>query len=257
MPTFVRRGLSSGVALARHLGLYPYGFSGNYSSWSDALAAAGGDYQARSIVVCNVDSTTKFVSQLRSAPDDHPTTRKISDAVTQTRSTKQACRVIDFGGALGRHYFGVRSVLPPALRLEWTVWETPAMCRAGISHFRSDELTFVAAAEQLDENYDVGIASGSLQYVEQPWITLRLLLSKVALLVVDRLPLIDGTTDRLTIQRVPPWLYRGCYPAWFLGRESWFHEVGRHVGETWILPEQVWLDGNSIADSGYIIRPSS
>ena len=131
------------------------------------------------------------------------------------------------------------------------------MAQAGNRDFRSAELTFVDEAEGLRSHYDLGIASGSLQYVERPWDTLRLLLSKVSLLIVDRLPLIEGTSDRLTIQRVPPWIYRATYPAWFLARANWARATGGAVLDSWSLPEQVWLDRQRVTDAGYLLRSRS
>lgn len=203
MTQILRKSLSAGVILARQLGLYPYGFRGNYSSWHEAIAAAGGDYRSDAIVTRNIQSTEQFIRDVRQASDHHPSTLRIRDNIEGGSRASVVPHVLDFGGALGRHYFGVRSVIPASRRLNWTVWETKPMAQAGNRRFRSDELTFVHEAEELRDNYDLGIASGSLQYVERPWDTLRILLSKVSLLIVDRLPLIDGASDRLTIQRVP------------------------------------------------------
>jgi putative methyltransferase (TIGR04325 family) len=248
--------LGSGVILGRRLGLYPYGFRGNYRSWTEGIAAAGGDYEARAIVSRNIRSTEQFVRQLRVAPDHHAATLRIRDIIERWCHESIVPRVFDFGGALGRHYFGVRSVLPTSRRLDWTVCETPTMSLAGNRHFPSDELSFVDAAEKLDGHYDIGIASGSLQYVEHPWLTLRFLMSKASLLIVDRLPLIEGASDRLTIQRVPPWVYRASYPAWFFARANWIHATENHVLESWILSERVWLDRKPVTDAGCLLRAS-
>jgi putative methyltransferase (TIGR04325 family) len=163
-------------------------------------------------------------------------------------------KVLDFGGALGHHCLLVRRLLPADLRLRWMVWETPAMCAVGREHVEKEKegLSFISSAEEITGRFSFVLASGSLQYVARPWDRLRMLRGLAPWMMVDRLPLVEADEDRLTVQRVPPWIYRARYPAWFLSRDRWNAEIAGTLERSWDSAERVWLDGRPIMDRGFL-----
>jgi putative methyltransferase (TIGR04325 family) len=65
------------------------------------------------------------------------------------------------------------------------------------------------------------VLSGVLQYLPDPWGTLRKLLGiRAPLVFLDRTALIDSASDRLTIQHVPASIYRVDHPVWFLSETT-------------------------------------
>lgn len=105
--------------------------------------------------------------------------------------------LFDFGGHVGVSWYGWRDYLhyPPGMR--WTVYEVPAIARAGV------ELARERGAEGLHFTSDLAagrdctafLAAGSLQYVDM---SLPEILAKVGTLprhlLVNKIPLYDGET---------------------------------------------------------------
>lgn len=165
-------------------------------------------------------------------------------------------RILDFGGALGEHYFRLRPFVPVE-RLEWHIVEIPeAVARAVPAELGEGELRFHTSMEGVSLA-DAALASGSLQYVESPGETLRALTNKTRRLILDRMPFCDHLErDRLTIQRVPPEIHDACYPAWFFSRILW----ERRLAELGFRPLMAWrvredaahLEGVKIIYSGLL-----
>jgi putative methyltransferase (TIGR04325 family) len=60
-----------------------------------------------------------------------------------------------------------------------------------------------------------------LQYLEKPWSNLQQMIEVGAeYLIFDRIAFHDGKTDRLTVQKVPEWIYSATYPCWFLNEPT-------------------------------------
>lgn len=258
MTGILRELLHRGVLVARMLQIYPYGFRGDFRSWDDALRTAGCDYHAPQIAEKNV-KTTKLLEKATAEGavyTDAGTKRIVDTLIMAGASKSDVIDVLDFGGALGRHFFSVRNSLPSDLKVKWTVWETPTMAETGKHHFERPDLQFVSSPDELAPTYDLALASGSLQYADQPWEMLRLLRSLAPRLIVDRLPLNPAPQDRLTVQRVPPWIYRASYPAWFLSEMRWNEEVGSDVRQSWDSGETVWLGRREVRNRGVLLEAS-
>lgn len=119
-------------------------------------------------------------------------------------------RVLDFGGALGNHYFRLRRFLPVVD--SWTVVELPATAAIGAREFADDILTF--STDLVDA--DIVIASGALQCVAHPHETLEELRARGQFVVVDKYPVYER--NRLTVHHVAPSLFgkEVKFPSWFL-----------------------------------------
>ena len=130
--------------------------------------------------------------------------------------------MVDFGGALGSTWWQHRTALAD-LTVRWCVVEQPQFVAAGRAEFAGAELSF---EEKLDEACArtapaVVLFSSVLQYVERPQeILAEAAASGVRHLIVDRTPFWAGGRDWLTVQRTPPVLGGGGYPAWVFDRAS-------------------------------------
>jgi putative methyltransferase (TIGR04325 family) len=113
-------------------------------------------------------------------------------------------RVLDFGGACGAHYFIARALLPPTCQLRWVVVETPTMAKAA-SELTDKELSFSSSVEDAAvtlKSVDLLHTSGALQYLKQPDVGLRTLVSVGARHVLfNRLALTKGAHDVIVVQQ--------------------------------------------------------
>jgi len=147
--------------------------------------------------------------------------------------------LFDFGGHVGVSYYGWKDYLryPPGMR--WTVYEVPAIAKAGADlarernagnlHFTSD---FAAG-----KDCTVFMAAGSLQYID---LSLPDILARIGSLpshlIVNKLPLYDGDTF-VTVQSTG----RAFHPYRIYNRREFVDGVtalGYRVCDDWSNREQ-------------------
>lgn len=128
--------------------------------------------------------------------------------------------MIDLGGSLGTSYRQNRRFLSNLREASWAVVEQPNFVAAGRERFEDSVLTFhetIGAA--LATRPRVGLASSSLQYLEDPHGALADLTdSGISMLIIDRTPVHPDVDDRVTLQHVPPSIYPATYPARLLSQ---------------------------------------
>ena len=83
--------------------------------------------------------------------------------------------VVDFGGALGSHFFQNRSLLKDVRELNWTVVEQPRFVQAGQEYLRDNVLNFSSSLDQAiaEGKPDVLLMSSVLPYLPDPLELLR------------------------------------------------------------------------------------
>ena len=166
----------------------------------------------------------------------------------------ESLRVLDFGGALGSHFYSLSKYWNWS-SLNWIVCETPLVAAAGKADFELDKssyhsLSFTSDVQQpLSEGIDLVFASCSLQYVNN-WLQILQFFRVSPWLLVDRLPLIDHPSDIIDIQVVPANYTDTCYPGWKFSSRSWLQrlsDLGFSPVLQWLVPEDFWsvLDLNT------------
>lgn len=199
----------------------PLVFDDQVDSWAQAQERSGGYDQAA--IVDQVTRATLAVREGTAAFERDGVTfteseyrGPIVDALQGSVGAGGLLRVLDVGGSLGSLYWQHRALLPA--NTTWTVVEQPAFVAAGRAHC-GDLLTFIESPSELDgaASWDIAVFSSVLQYLPDPWATLRSILAlDVARLVIDRTPFHHGAQDIATVQRVPAHIYSASYPAWIL-----------------------------------------
>jgi putative methyltransferase (TIGR04325 family) len=196
------------------------GFFGDYGSFEEALEDCGADYQSDGILDITRRNTEKIRASDQSdippvlAPFLSSFFLAISDVGRDTVS------VIDYGGALGAHYFHVRRLLPEKYKLRWLVVDLPRTARIGREAFGSEELSF---ADELDPNVeaDIVLASCVFQVLPSPHDTIKRLLSiDASHFIFPLIPLTEMEDDRLTVEYVSPTVARMSIPHWFFSRSG-------------------------------------
>lgn len=206
----------------------PYGWSGDYASWDEAVRASEG-YDAPQIVE-TVARATREVLEGRAAFErdgvtfDEPEVRWPLMACLLLVASRRGGRlnVLDFGGSLASTYLQHRDLLQRVGPVHWSVVEQAQFVERAAALPFPPEVSFFTTVEACTAAHapDVVLLSSVLQYLPTPYDTLRELLALGApYILLDRTPMVRGSRDRLTIQRVPPHIYRAVYPAWFLSEE--------------------------------------
>ena len=200
-------------------------FSGDYESWSAARNDTSG-YDAPAILEKVVTSTRSVRDGLASYERDsvvfhqpavsHPLFAWLM-YVASCRA--EGLRVMDFGGSLGSAYFQHRNFLGHISPLNWGVVEQGHYVDAGKREFETTVLRYFYTLEEcigaIQPNF--GLLSGVLQYLENPYEMLEVLLAKgLPYMLIDRTTAHRLGRDRLAIQHVPASIYKESFPTWLL-----------------------------------------
>jgi putative methyltransferase (TIGR04325 family) len=127
--------------------------------------------------------------------------------------------IVDFGGSLGSSYFQTRRFLSHLAACRWSVVEQKHFVETGRSQFEDKHLRFY---DDLDaclgaEKPDVILLSSVLQYLPDPGLFINELVRKgIEFVIIDRTPFFLNGKNRLTVQKVPSWIYPASYPAWIM-----------------------------------------
>jgi len=205
------------------------GFYGDYPDWEAATAASTG-YDTLHILEQTRQALGKVVRGEAAYERDSVTFDRIQHsfpllACLMRTGIKNGGRlsVLDFGGALGSSYYQCKNFLAPIKDLRWSVVEQPAHVECGEKEFQTDTLRFYRSVKEciLHEQPNVLLLSSVLQYLPAPHSFLRELLAyKIPSIILDRTTFLEADRDRITVQVVPPRIYKGSYPAWFFGETA-------------------------------------
>jgi putative methyltransferase (TIGR04325 family) len=206
-------------------------WEGDFATWADARNAGTG-YDRPEILHQIEQSTQRVVTGQAGFERDgvaFPHAPEPWSALPLLREAAAASggrlHVLDFGGSLGSTYHPHREVLSALGDLRWSIVEQPDFVAAGKRAFETEVLRFhetitdaVTAAGRPPE---VVLLGSSLSYVPDPLQVLKELVTlRPRLLLVERTLFSTTGQPRLTLQRVPPSIYRASYPCWFLGAEQ-------------------------------------
>jgi putative methyltransferase (TIGR04325 family) len=167
-----------------------------------------------------------------------------------SRLVADPLRVVDFGGGVGDIFFEARSLFQFAGRaLDWQVIDLEDVVRYGTDHLQGDGLSFHLALPDMSRPPDVVIAAGVLQYLPEPYATLRHLIALGAdWVVLNRTPVLSGDAERQMIQRVPSHLGGGHRPLRLLSEsrllETW-------AGDYAVLSAFDWRHSESVFHGGF------
>ncbi|MBB5634173.1 putative methyltransferase (TIGR04325 family) [Pedobacter cryoconitis] len=210
----------------------PYGWFGNYSNWDDLMNSVDG-YSSVNIL----NKTKDALLQVKEGTAVYERDSVLFDQIIHpfplltclfksAATLKRPLHIIDFGGSLGSTYFQTKHLLGNDICASWNIVEQEHYVAAGKEHFEDDHLKFFSSIEAClqVQKIDLILLSGSVQYLPEP----HLFLEKLAgynfdFIVFDRTAFHQGKQDRLTLQIVPPEIYKAAYPAWFFHEESFLN----------------------------------
>jgi putative methyltransferase (TIGR04325 family) len=207
---------------------------GDFRTWDEALARAS-EYDAEEILKATVAST---IEAKNAGYVLNPSTERILSAIENFRPA----RVLDFGGAMGRCYFTLKS---RTWNIAWDVVELPATVRRA-REFEDDRLHFWCSVSAPPAP-DLVVASGSLQYCQSPTTVLSQLKQLDAPLLLDRVPVAERRQLAIQIVTKP---FKARVPVWFLS----FADFGNYP--SWDCGESIWLNGKNVPYIGFLIEPA-
>jgi len=202
-------------------------FEGDYPTWQAAQRASRG-YDSEEIVRRVYEGELKVKNGTAAdARDGVPFSEMqfslpVMAALARVANARgDGMRVLDIGGAFGGLYrqfraFGLRN------KVSWTVVEQLAFVKLGVAHFQNAELRFSAFMDEAlaGAPADVVLLSSVLQYLPEPHALIRRIVGwGPGHVVIDRTPCSALERDVVTVQRVPPEIYRASYPCWIFSRQ--------------------------------------
>ena len=203
-------------------------WQGDYPSWEAALQACGDNgYAADNILQKTLASTLKVKNGEAVFERDSCLFDKIAYSFPLLACLFKVAAecgnrlsVVDFGGALGSHYFQNRDFLRPVEIEKWVVVEQTKHVEAGTRFIAEGPLSFAPVLESVG-NVNLLLSSSTLQYLDRPYdYARRFADSGIEYILLDRLAVNVEPRDRLTIEVVPPRIYEARYPSWFLHEEK-------------------------------------
>lgn len=241
-----------------------YGWYGNYDSWPSAQSKSSG-YDSADILlkvktaalevrngnaVYERDSVLFYEKQY-----SYPLLAAITLASV---NNKGKVNVLDFGGSFGSTYYQNKPFFSNLNDVNWCIVEQEEFVREGKLSFEDDNLHFFNSIKECFDSYkiDIVIFSSVLQYLEKPFSIIDEIISaNPDYLFIDRTPFINGP-DRLTVQKVNPWIYKASYPCWFFNKEKF---LSAFKGSYELLFEFDALDKANIKSEfkGFLLRNSN
>lgn len=202
-------------------------WQGNYKTWSEALKHCSG-YSEDDILkkvknaalrVKNGEAAYERDSVLFYKPQ---ITEELVSTMQQIPLTNGVFNVLDFGGSLGSSFYQNRDIMLKMAPLRWYIVEQAHYVSCGRKYFEDEELQFYYSIEEclIKNNADVLLSACMLQYLESPytWIE-NFINSGITHIILDRVAYSENDKDILTVQTVPPSIYKASYPCWFLNEK--------------------------------------
>lgn len=153
------------------------------------------------------------------------------------RLLPQIGHLVDAGGHMGTKFRAFRPLLPIGGKVNWIVYDLPAIVRAGRLRAASDGLSGLTFTDDLSsiERSDLFLASGLLQYLD---VSLSELLRRLPTLphhlLINKLAMRDGETV-VTLERIG----KAMVPYQIRNRQKFMEEMaglGYRVVDSWTIP---------------------
>ncbi len=159
----------------------------------------------------------------------HNSTMTFAYALARAAGTSGQIRVLDWGGATGQYYLLVRALFPD-LAVEYHCKEVPETARVGRQ--LAPDVVFIDDDRALGGDYDLVMASGSLQYAKDwPNLLARLLDASRGFVFLHQVPVVHRSPSFALIQRPYRYGYATEYVSWCLRRADVL-EASRDGGAT-------------------------
>jgi putative methyltransferase (TIGR04325 family) len=241
-------------------------FSGIYTSWQDALRQSTG-YDSDLIL----DKTKTALLKVKLGEAVYERDSVLFDKTLYSfpvlagllhaaLTSKGKLNVLDFGGSLGSSYYQFEKFLPGLNSLKWNIVEQPKFVTCGRKFFQNERLRFYYDIDECmrREKPNVVLLSSVIQYIEDPYALLSVIIEReIDYIIIDRTPFSSMEREFLTVQIVPPSIYKASYPSWIFSVNKM---LGMFSSKYSLLAEFESMDGvierwnEDIRYRGFIFR---
>jgi putative methyltransferase (TIGR04325 family) len=241
-------------------------WTGDFSTWSDAVSICSGYHQENII-----EKVTRATLNVKNGISTHERDSVNFDEIHYSwpvlaglllvYGKSKRINVLDFGGALGSTFYQNRKFLSQLDSITWNIVEQEAFINIGKQYFASD-INFYSSFRECLSQQDINVCllSSVLQYIEDAeQIFKEIVSSNIDFIILDRLSIIDRKTNRITMQNVPDSIYSASYPCtffcekYFLGMFEGKYEIVERF-ESSIKNEIIFENGDRSVDMGYILK---
>jgi putative methyltransferase (TIGR04325 family) len=168
--------------------------------------------------------------------------------------------VADVGGGNGYLAMAPKTHLP-MINWNWTAFESNSVSDSYIQ-FQEESGIKWKRANDIEDIYEIGLFSCSLQYMESPFKVLERFALKCKYLIIMRLPLLNSSNHIITKQTFDEGIYQeanASFPAWFFSEDEFISSL-EEIGEImyrWKTPSEVWrFEGEDVTLDGMLVRVS-
>ena len=243
-------------------------YRGDYRDWNLALRDSGG-YNQDAIIEKVAEAALKVKNGEAVFERDSVVFDKIeyswpvlAGLMRVAAMNKGRLHVLDFGGALGTHYFQNKKMLQGLKELSWNIVEQERFVQIGQERFQDDILRFHLSIEDClkQKSVNVVLLSSVLQYLEEPYSIVENICNRdIPCVILDRFSIIERERDHVSIQTVPPQIYKAQYPCRFFSPDKLVNIFSKkyHLVESFdcSIPNKTYVDGKYLAwDKGYIFE---
>ena len=240
-------------------------FTGDYATWEDAASQCSG-YNS-GVIFEKTKAAALAVKQGQALferdsvlfHEEVYAWQMLSCLNAVAASDQGRLSVLDFGGSLGSSYFQHRKFLQMLPSLRWTVVEQPHYVDFGSKNLEDGFLRFLPTiSAAIKEGQPNVVLFGSvLSYLPKPFEVLQeVIFSGIKAIVIDRTAFLEGNKDRLTVQKVSPYIYDASYPARFFSLsefKGFMSEVGFEFVSEWISFDNYRISGEKTSARGFFL----
>jgi putative methyltransferase (TIGR04325 family) len=209
-----------------------YWWSGDYPTWDDAEKECTGCSdesileQVKNILLTTKDREDIYERDGCIIAGEPEYVFELLEWIKKTAINNEI-NLIDFGGSLGTTFFQLKKYLKD-YKVRWNIIEQGNFVTTGKEIFEDDNIKFYYTIDEClaETKPNCFISSSVFPYIKN---TEEILTSvfdyKFDWILLDRMSMIDGDKDRLSIQIVPPDIYKAIYPCWFFGEDKFINYV--------------------------------
>jgi putative methyltransferase (TIGR04325 family) len=238
-------------------------------SWEDAYKETAKGYSAENILIKCRDSLLKVKNgEYPYERDSVLFTEKelfyplLSSLFYISMENDKHLNIIDFGGSLGSTYFQNRDILKKAgIKINWNIIEQESFVKCGKESFTDNELKFYFNIDEVingKSKIDVCLFSSVLPYLKEPYAVFEIIKRyNIKYVIIDRTFFLeDEIEDILTIQNVPPEIYKASYPAWFLSLDKFISYINKYydIVLKWQALDQHQLNNHKTIGLGFLLE---
>lgn len=209
-----------------------YGWRGNYDSWDVAKHKCSG-YDSHIILEKVKESALKVKNGQVAFERDSVIFAEVqysfpllSGLMWIAAQNSGRLNVLDFGGSLGSSYYQNLHLLQYLEDFHWCIVEQPHFVEEGVKSFANDNLHFFYNMKECLKEYNIHVVlfSSVLQYMKEPYKILEEVFNhNIEYIIIDRTPFLRKGNDRITVQKVPEWIYKAKYPCWFFNKTKFLN----------------------------------